>query len=72
MMNWLISNIEKYSFGVCSYLADRIGLSSSRVRLYFIYTSFATFGSPLVLYLCMAFWINIKSYVRRGMMLWSK
>ncbi len=64
--NFIESFIEKYSFGVCRYLGDKMGLSESRVRLYFIYTSFATFGSPVILYLATAFWINIKKYLREG------
>jgi phage shock protein C len=55
-------HVEKQVFGVCSYLGDRLGVSSARIRLYFIYTSFLTMGSPVILYLMMAFWLNIKSY----------
>jgi len=51
MMESLRAIIEKYSFGVCSYLAQKMGLRSSRVRLYFIYTSFVTMGSPIIIYL---------------------
>ena len=65
-MDTLIKFIEKSSFGVCSYLGQKIGIASSKVRLYFIYTSFVAFGSPIVLYLAVAFWINIKSYLRKG------
>ncbi len=42
--------IEHSAFGVCGYLADRMGLTRSRVRLYFIYISCLTLGSPLLLY----------------------
>lgn len=58
--------VEKYSFGVCSYLAHIWGLNESRVRLYFIYTSFVSFGSPIVFYLATAFWMNIKKIIRTG------
>ncbi|MFZ1703977.1 MAG: PspC family transcriptional regulator [Saprospiraceae bacterium] len=58
--------VEKNSFGVCSYLGNKMGLQESRVRLYFIYTSFATFGSPIIVYLITAFWINIRKYLREG------
>ncbi len=58
--------IEKYSFGVCNYLGSKMGLASSRVRVYFIYASLFTFGSPIVIYLAVAFWLNIKRYVRNG------
>jgi phage shock protein C len=56
--------VEKYSFGVCTYLADKLGINESRVRLYFIYTSFVAFGSPVILYLVTAFWLNIKKYIK--------
>ena len=72
MTERIIALIEKYSFGVCSYIGEKIGLRSSRIRLYFIYTSFLTFGSPVIIYLVAAFWLNIKSYLRRGMVRWSK
>lgn len=65
-MGTLRSIIEKYSFGVCSYLGAKMGLQSSRVRLYFIYTSFVTLGSPIIIYLVVAFWLNIKSYIKRN------
>ncbi|HPN68812.1 MAG TPA: PspC family transcriptional regulator [Saprospiraceae bacterium] len=55
---------EKYSFGVCNYLGEKMGIHASRVRLYFIYLSFVTMGSPIVFYLFTAFWINIKKYLR--------
>lgn len=60
------SLLENYSFGVCSYLADKIGLSVSRVRLYFIYLSFLAIGYTFLAYLVVAFWINIKRYIRKG------
>lgn len=66
MIQSLRAIIEKYSFGVCSYLGDKMGLQSSRVRLYFIYTSFVTMGSPIILYLVIAFWLNIKEYIRKS------
>ncbi len=58
--------IEKSVFGVCSYIGERVGISTSRVRLYFIYASFVTFGSPLIIYLVLAFWLNVKKYLRKG------
>jgi phage shock protein PspC (stress-responsive transcriptional regulator) len=55
---------EKYGFGVCNTLGTYMGVQASRVRLYFIYLSFVTFGSPIFIYLVMAFWMNIKKYLR--------
>jgi phage shock protein C len=58
--------LERSAFGVCSYLGKKMGLASSRVRVYFIYLSFLTFGSPIVIYLFAAFWLNIRQYLKRG------
>jgi phage shock protein PspC (stress-responsive transcriptional regulator) len=58
--------LEKHAFGVCSYLGERFGISSSTIRLYFIYTSFITFGSPIIVYISLAFWINLKKYLNKG------
>lgn len=55
--------IEQKVFGVCSYIGERIGVSPSTVRLYFIYTTFINISSPLIIYLVMAFWVNIKKYI---------
>jgi phage shock protein PspC (stress-responsive transcriptional regulator) len=49
---------EKKAFGVCDYLGNKIGVESSTVRLYFIYLSFITLGSSLIVYLIMAFFIE--------------
>jgi len=58
--------VERHAFGVCSYLGDKMGLSHANVRMYFIYTSFITMGSPLIIYLFVAFWVNIRKYIRGG------
>lgn len=62
--NVLKDLVERSAFGVCSYLGDFFGIQSSKIRLYFIYTSFVAMGSPVLIYLVLAFWINIKKYVR--------
>ncbi|MBL6448157.1 PspC domain-containing protein [Fulvivirga sp. 29W222] len=56
---------EKYAFGVCSRMGEKLGIASSSIRLYFIYASFLTFGSPLIIYLAMAFIMNIRKHLRR-------
>jgi len=58
--------MERSAFGVCSYLGDKMGLASARVRMYFIYLSFATLGSPIIVYLFVAFWLNVKRYVKNS------
>ncbi len=56
--------VERSAFGVCSYLGDFFGIHSAKIRIYFIYLSFAALGSPILIYLILAFWINIKKYIR--------
>jgi phage shock protein PspC (stress-responsive transcriptional regulator) len=58
-------SIEKSAFGVCSYIGEKFGISSNKIRLYFIYASCLTIGSPLIVYLVMAFWINLKKYIKQ-------
>ena len=55
--------LEKSAFGVCQQLGEWMRIDPARIRLYFIYASFITFGSPLVIYLVIAFWLNIKKYI---------
>ena len=55
--------IENYAFGVCAYLGDKFNIRSSTIRLYFIYVSFFTFGSPVIIYFVLAFWLNIRHYL---------
>lgn len=63
--------VEKRVFGVCSFLGEKFSISSSRIRLYFIYTSFITMGSPVILYLVLAFWLNLKKYMRLSKTVWG-
>ncbi len=54
--------IEKNIFGVCAYLGNRFGINSNIIRMYFIYTSFITAASPVLVYLILAFWLNVKKH----------
>jgi phage shock protein PspC (stress-responsive transcriptional regulator) len=55
--------VEWNVFGVCSYIGEKMGVASSTIRKYFIYISFLTMGSPIIIYLFVAFWMNIKNYI---------
>ncbi len=55
--------IEWQLFGVCTTIGERFGIATTRIRMWFIYISFLTFGSPIILYMIVAFWINIKNYI---------
>jgi phage shock protein C len=60
---------ERQAFGVCEWWGDILHIRSANIRLFFIYTSFLTVGSPVIIYLVMAFWMklgNMLSERRRG------
>ena len=55
---------EMHIFGVCTSLAEKIGISIGGIRLFFIYSSFLTIGSPVIIYLVLAFLKNIRKQMR--------
>lgn len=55
--------MEWQAFGVCTAIGEKIGIATSRIRMWFIYISFLTMGSPLIIYMVMAFWLNMKKYI---------
>ncbi len=57
--------LEKYAFGVCTRLGEKLRIPTSSIRIFFIYTSFLTFGSPIILYLALAFVMNFRKILRR-------
>jgi phage shock protein PspC (stress-responsive transcriptional regulator) len=62
-MNKLRYFIEWQVFGVCTAIGEKMGIATSTIRKYFIYVSFLTMGSPVVIYFFVAFWLNIKRYI---------
>ena len=57
---------QEHAFGVCSALGDKLGIASSSIRIFFIYASFLTMGSPIIIYLGMAFLLNMRKHLRKG------
>jgi len=57
--------IEKYAFGVCTKLGEKLKIPTSSIRMFFIYTSFLTFGSPILIYLSLAFVMSFRKLLRR-------
>ncbi len=55
--------VEVRAFGVCSALGEKLGIATSRIRMWFIYISFLTAGSPVIVYMILAFWLNMKRYI---------
>ena len=63
-MNRFKDFVEWSAFGVCSAIGDRIGIATSRIRMAFMYITLLTLGSPIVIYMILAFWMNMKRYMR--------
>jgi len=55
---------ELRSYGVCEWWAKKLGIQTSKVRLGFIYSSFIALGSPLLIYLIMAWILEHKHYFK--------
>jgi len=64
-MEKLMVFLEQRSFGVCSYLGERLGISISKIRLFFIYSSFLAVGFPVIFYLLAGIVLDIRNYIKR-------
>ncbi len=62
---------EEHAFGVCTRLGEKLGIATSSIRLFFIYASFLTFGSPIIVYLGLAFIMNMRRHMRRRSTIWD-
>lgn len=62
-MNRFKHFIEWQVFGVCSYIGEKIGIATTTIRKHFIYISLLTMGSPIVVYMFIAFWVNFKNLI---------
>lgn len=54
---------EKHGFNVLSRLAERVGMKTSNVRLFFVYISFVTVGLSFGVYLTLAFLLRLKDMI---------
>lgn len=57
-------SVESNVYGVCRRLGEKLGMPHKNIRLFFIYASCLTIGSPLILYMILAFWIKLKDYIK--------
>jgi PspC domain. len=62
-MNKLRAIVEMQAFGVCTSIGEILGVATSRIRMWFIYISFLTMGSPLIVYMVLAFTLKLKQYI---------
>ena len=64
MVNKIIFWFEQQAFGVCEWWGKKLGIRTTNIRLYFIYLTFFTFGSPIIIYFMMAFILEHKSFFK--------
>lgn len=64
-MNEVKLFFEERAFGVCSKLGEKLNFPIDSIRLFFIYTSFITLGSPIILYVTMAMLMKVRKYLRK-------
>ena len=65
MFQKILTYFERRSFGVCAYIGERLNISISKIRLFFIYSSFLAVGFPIIFYFMAAFVLDIRNYIKR-------
>ena len=58
IFNKIYIYILKKAFGVCEWLGSIFGINPVLVRKFFIYLSFVTLGSPLLIYFPLAYFLE--------------
>ncbi|WP_026953374.1 PspC domain-containing protein [Algoriphagus mannitolivorans] len=56
---------EERAFGVCSKLGEKLNFPIDSIRLFFIYSSFVTLGSPVIVYVTLAMTMKIRKFFRK-------
>ncbi|HSH65160.1 MAG TPA: PspC domain-containing protein [Bacteroidia bacterium] len=64
MINKIQIWFETRAFGVCEWLGKKLGISSTKIRMYFIYLTFFTVGSPIIIYFVLAFMLENKNFFK--------
>ncbi|MDY0906538.1 PspC domain-containing protein [Pedobacter sp. CFBP9032] len=65
MFQRIITYFEQRSFGVSTYLASKLNMSTAKVRLFFIYSSFLAVGFPILFYFLAAIVLDIRTYMKK-------
>lgn len=64
-MNEIKLFFQEHAFGVCSKLGEKMHFPIDSIRLFFIYSSFITLGSPVIIYIILAMTMKVRKYFRR-------
>jgi phage shock protein C len=65
MFQRIVTFLEQQSFGVSAYLANKFNMRTSKVRLFFIYSSFLAVGFPILFYFLAAVVLDIRTYMKK-------
>jgi phage shock protein C len=57
---------ETQTFGVCTRMGEKLDIPISSIRIFFIYASFLTFGSPVIIYFGLAWIMNFRKHMRNS------
>lgn len=63
MLNKFRNSIEHQWFGVLTRMGSRFGIPVSKLRVFFIYSAYATVGVFFLVYLTLAFILWLKDMV---------
>ena len=66
IVNSIVHFFEKRAFGVSDWWGEKLNINPILVRKFFIYLSFATLGSPILIYFIMGFILENKSIFKFG------
>ena len=61
IVNSIVHFFEKRAFGVSDWWGEKLNVNPILIRKFFIYLSFATLGSPILIYFIMGFILENKS-----------
>jgi len=56
--------VEQNVYGVCERIGEKLQMPAKDIRLFFIYASCLTVGSPVIVYMVLVFWMKMRQYVR--------
>ena len=65
MFQRIVTFFEQQSFGVSTYLANKFNMSLTKIRLFFIYSSFLAVGFPILFYILAAIVLDIRTYMKK-------
>lgn len=55
--------VESNVFGVCERIGEKLQMPARDIRMFFIYASCLTIGSPVIIYMILAFWVKLKDSI---------